>query len=186
MDKIYISGTGRCGTTFLIKLFTFLKFNTGYTKESYTRSIIKNCNAGMEKRYNDNYHVLKNPDFINKIETIVSDKSIHIEAFIIPIRDYDASAKSRIKYGNQAGGLWNASDEKTQIEFYHSVMAKYIRHMVKHEIKTIFLDFDTMVKDKRYLFDKLNPILCKKGIEYVSFCHAYDEASSTSTPELKG
>ena len=183
MDKIYISGTGRCGTTFLIKLFTFLKFNTGYTKENYTRSIFKNCNSGMERRYNDNFHVLKNPNFINEIETIVADKCINIETFIIPIREYNASAQSRVKHNRLAGGLWNASDKKTQINFYHSVMAKYMYHMVKHEIKTIFLDFDAMVKDKQYLFEKLSPVLSKKGVDYTIFCNAYDEASSTSVPK---
>lgn len=34
-DKIYITGIGRCGTTFLIKLFSFLNFDTGYNKENY-------------------------------------------------------------------------------------------------------------------------------------------------------
>ena len=29
MEKILITGTGRCGTTFLIKLFSFLGYNTG-------------------------------------------------------------------------------------------------------------------------------------------------------------
>ena len=182
MSKIYISGTGRCGTTFLIKLFTFLNFNTGYTKQNYMRSIVKNCNSGMERRYNDNFHVLKNPNFINEIENIVTDKSIIIEAFIIPIRDYNVSAQSRVKYDRSAGGLWNASDKKTQIVFYHSVMAKYLYHMVKHEIKTIFLDFDAMVNDKQYLFEKLSPVLSKKGVDYTTFCNAYDEASYTSVP----
>lgn len=183
MYKIYITGTGRCGTTFLIKLFTFLKFDTGYTKENYARSIHKNCNSGMERRYKDNFHVLKNPSFIDQIETIVAEKSINIEAFIIPIREYKASVSSRLKHGKKPGGLWNASDEKSQIEFYNSIMAKYLYHMVKHEIKTIFLDFDAMVNDKQYLFDKLTPVLTKRNIDYTTFCNAYDEASITSAPK---
>ena len=183
MDKIYITGTGRCGTTFLIKLFTFLKFDTGYTKDNYARSIHKNCNSGMERLYKDNFHVLKSPVFIDQIGTIVADKSINIEAFIVPIREYDVSAQSRVNHGRRCGGLWNASDKKSQIEFYHSVMAKYLYHMVKHEIKTIFLDFDAMVNDKQYLFDKLTPVLSKRNIDYTTFCTAYDEASITSKPK---
>lgn len=183
MNKIYITGTGRCGTTFLIKLFTFLKFNTGYTKENYMRSISSNCNSGMERNYKDKFHVLKNPNFINQVETILEDKTIHVEAFIIPVREYKASASSRVKHGKGCGGLWNATDEKSQINFYHSVMAEYIYHMVKHEIKTIFLDFDAMVKDKQYLFDKLSPILSKNDIDHTTFCTAHDEASNTSAPK---
>jgi len=45
MEKIFITGTGRCGTTFLIKLFTFLNFNTGFNKSNYQRFIFSHCNA---------------------------------------------------------------------------------------------------------------------------------------------
>ena len=47
-NKILISGTGRCGTTFLIKLFTFLEMDTGYSRENYEKHISTNCNSGME------------------------------------------------------------------------------------------------------------------------------------------
>ena len=49
MEKILITGTGRCGTTFLIKLFSFLDFNTGYNRNNYKLSIYSNCNSGMER-----------------------------------------------------------------------------------------------------------------------------------------
>ena len=39
MEKILITGTGRCGTTFLIKLFSFLEFDTGFTKNDYNKYI---------------------------------------------------------------------------------------------------------------------------------------------------
>ena len=37
-----ITGTGRCGTTFLIKLFSFLEFNTGFNRENYNNFIFNN------------------------------------------------------------------------------------------------------------------------------------------------
>jgi hypothetical protein len=51
MNKILITGTGRCGTTFLIKLFSFLNFNTGFNKDNYKVFIFSNCNSGLEKNY---------------------------------------------------------------------------------------------------------------------------------------
>ncbi len=54
MEKILITGTGRCGTTFLIKLFSFLDFNTGYNRDNYNSSISVNCNSSMERSYKDN------------------------------------------------------------------------------------------------------------------------------------
>lgn len=68
MAKILITGTGRCGTTFLIKLFTFLGFDTGFNETNYNNSISSNCNSGMEKKYTDRRSVLKNPTFMSDIK----------------------------------------------------------------------------------------------------------------------
>ena len=66
----------------------------------------------MERNYNDDYYILKNPLFMMDIENIVKDTSIKIKNIIIPIRDLKMSAKSRVSHGNlESGGLWNANDE---------------------------------------------------------------------------
>ena len=48
MEKILITGTGRSGTTFLIKIFSFLDFDTGFNINNYKKYIFSNCNSGME------------------------------------------------------------------------------------------------------------------------------------------
>jgi hypothetical protein len=180
MEKIYITGTGRCGTTFLIKLFSFLNFDTGYNKDNYTNYISENCNSGMERKYNDDYHIIKNPNIIYNISLILQDTSIKIKLIIIPIRNYKLSAISRTNHKNKTGGLWNANDEKTQIQFYNKIISNYIFFMTKYEINTIFLDFDKMVNDKSYLFDKLKFIFHEKNINFDMFSSIYDEVSLTS------
>ena len=180
MEKVYITGTGRCGTTFLIKLFSFLNFNTGFNKSNYAKDIFSHCNSGMENAYNSVYDVVKNPTIIHNIKTIVADPKVHITAVIIPIRDYKASAASRIKHGRRAGGLWNATDEASQISFYNTLISNYIYYMTKYEINTIFLDFDKMISDKTYLYDKLKPVLDTKNIDFETFSVEYDEATRTS------
>jgi len=182
MEKVLITGTGRCGTTFLIKLFSFLGFNTGYNRNNYKSSIQRNCNSGMERKYKDNYYILKNPTFMSDIENIVNDKSIIIKNVIIPIRDLKISAKSRVKYGYNAGGLWSAKDELSQINFYKDILANYIFISTKYNINTIFIDFDTMINDKTYLFNKLKIILDEKNIGLEEFSLVYDEVSSSSKP----
>lgn len=182
MEKILITGTGRCGTTFLIKLFSFLDFNTGFNRNNYNEFIFSNCNSGMEKEYTDNYYVIKNPIFITNIEEIVKDTSIIIKNVIIPIRDLNMSAKSRVKHGNEAGGLWNAQDEFSQIEFYKNILTNYIYISTKYHINTIFIDFDKMINDKTYLFNKLKNILDEKNIDLETFSRVYDEVSLTSKP----
>ena len=78
MEKILITGTGRCGTTFLIKLFSFLDFDTGYDRSNYKKHISSNCNSGMERNCKENYYILKNPHFIRNIRAILEEKSVII------------------------------------------------------------------------------------------------------------
>jgi hypothetical protein len=178
-EKILITGTGRCGTTFLIKLFSFLEFNTGYTKETYENFMHFNCNAGLERPYNADYYVLKNPKFIMNIENIIMDKSIKIKKVIIPIRDFVLSARSRVKHGDKNGGLWNAHNEESQIIYYKDIMTNYLYYMVKFEIPTIFIDFDRMVNDKVYLYNKLKCIFDEKDITFDLYSKVYDEVTIT-------
>lgn len=180
MEKILITGTGRCGTTFLIKLFSFLDFNTGYNRINYSDFIFSNCNSGMEKDYTDNYYILKNPKFISNIKNILDDKSIIIKTVIIPIRDFKVSAASRVKYANDNGGLWNANDELSQIQYYNTIITNYIYYMTKYDINTIFIDFDKMINDKKYLFNKIKSILDEKNINFDKFSNVYDGTTVTS------
>ncbi len=184
MEKILITGTGRCGTTFLIKLFSFLNFNTGFDRQNYKLSISVNCNSGMERNYTDNYYILKNPTFIKDIDNIVMNKSIKIKYVIIPIRDLKLSAISRVNHGKgKDGGLWNAIDETSQINFYKNILTNYLLISTKHEINTIFIDFDKMINDKQYLFNKLENILNEKNIEFETFSCVFDEVSLNSKPK---
>ena len=52
--------------------------------------------------------------------------------------------------------------------------------MTKYDIPTIFLDFDRMVQDKTYLFEKLQNILIEKHVDFALFSSVYDEVSRTS------
>ena len=183
MDKILITGTGRCGTTFLIKLFSFLEFDTGFDRETYKESIFSNCNSGMERNYKENYYIIKNPNFILNIGTIIKDTTINVKYVIIPIRDYKLSAISRVKNKNDPGGMWFAKDEKSQILFYNQIISNYVYLMTKYDINTIFIDFDKMINDKNYLFDKLKIILDEKNIDLDLFSKIYDEVSLTSKPK---
>lgn len=180
MEKIFITGTGRCGTTFLIKLFSFLNFDTGYDRENYKKSISPNCNSGMERMYRDKFYIIKNPRIISNISYIVHDKNVKIKTIIIPIRNYELSALSRVNHGRQNGGLWNAVNQKTQIEFYNKIIANYVYYMTKYEINTIFLDFDKMTTDKSYLFDRIKHILGEKNISFEIYSSVYDEVTLTS------
>ncbi len=92
------------------------------------------------------------------------------------------SAISRTKYAKFHGGLWNANNEITQIKYYKELLTHYICCMTKYDINTIFIDFDKMINDKLYLFNKIKTILDEKNISYEAFCDVHDEVSLTSKP----
>lgn len=196
---------------FFNKNIYFLDFDTGFTKDNYKNYIFINCNAGMEKIYNDTPYIIKSPSFLENINSIINDENIIIKYFIIPIRDYKLSSQSRVKnelnyhlyekvnevldvpegFVNASdeisqilhkvvpGGLVNASDESSQILYYKESISNYIFYMTKYNINTIFIDFDEMIINKKYLFDKLINILNEKNIDFDFFCQIYDDVSKT-------
>ena len=92
------------------------------------------------------------------------------------------SAKSRVKHNKSNVGLLDATDEESQINYYNKVLANYMYLMTKHDIDTILIDFDRMISDKAYLFNKIKSILDEKNIRFETFCNVYDEVSLTSKP----
>jgi len=182
MEKILITGTGRCGSTFLMKIFSFLGFHTGYNRENYMYFIPPGQKEGLEKTHRQEYYISKNPQFLTYLNDILNDEKIIIKQVLLIVRDFESSAKSRYKNGNKVGGLWKATDVETQVRFYEKIISNYIYVMTKHEINTTFINFDRMVNDKKYLFFKIKDILDEKNIDFDTFSKVYDEAELTSKP----
>lgn len=171
--KVYITGTGRSGTTFLIILLTHLNLDTGFKPGNFITAIDKKCNSGMEKKYNSQPYIIKNPNFMQTFHSIVEE--IDVDHVFIPIRNYEDAASSRERFGNGAGGLWGAENKEQQVIFYHKIMAEYLLWMTRYDIPTTFIDFDRMVSSSEYLYEKLKPIL--KDISYDVFKIAYMKAT---------
>jgi len=97
---------------------------------------------------------------------------------------YCIRKKSRTSWCESwGGGLWNASTEDEQLEFYHTLMANYIYLMTKYNIPTIFINFERMITDKQYLFTILRSVLEEKQIDFDLFSTIYDDVSRTSKPK---
>ena len=99
------------------------------------------------------------------------------------IRNIKESAISRVKNKNKPGGLQCAKDELSQINFYNQTLTNYLYISTKYDIKTIFIDFEKMINNKLYLFNKLKIILDEKNIDLKKFNLVYDEVSITSKPK---
>ena len=180
--RISITGTGRCGTTFIMLILTHLKLRVGFSIDNIDKNITKTCNSGLEKFWTDGTYIVKDISIIkipNQVVQTLKDHSLELEHVFIPIRNYEDSAKSRFSLGGGAGGLWphgRAVDVKSQKEFFYEVMSEYLYAMTVHDIPTTFINFDKMVESPKYLYEKLQPVLLK-DISFEEFEISYNFAS---------
>lgn len=183
LGKILITGTGRCGTTFLMRLFTLLNLDTGYSSNNINNSIFSNCNSGMEKEWNAKHRIIKNPRFAVTLN-VFKQNNVKIDYIIMPIRNLDDAAQSRVNHGNHAGGLiYNSRDKNEQIQCYYKMISEVICYTILNDTPLILLNFDKMTTDDSYLYDKLLPVL--DNISYEDFQNAYDKATNLSKPKNK-
>lgn len=179
--KLYIGGTGRSGTTFLILILSLLGVDPNSNGERALKQIPSGKSGfevGEHTPEKDIPYIVKSPGYITKIDAIVQKH--HIDYFIIPIRNYKDAAKSRDNIGaGIPGGLWAATNAEEQELFYYKIMAEYLYKMTVYDVPTIFINFDKMVSDDKYLFDKLKPVL--KDRSYEEFKVAYDKATKHQT-----
>ncbi len=181
MEKILITGTGRSGTTFLMIILTLLNMDTGFNKENYEEYISTNCNSGLENFIDVPYQIIKKPSFIYEIENMIIKDNLKIKYVIIPIRDNQQVSLSRKNNKNYNGGLWNAIDYESQIIFNNKIIYDYICNMTKYDIPTIFLNFEKMINDSKYLYEKLKPIL--ENTTFDDFNNAFNLATENQKKE---
>jgi hypothetical protein len=188
--KIIVSGTGRAGTTFIMKIFSFLGLDTGFNPKRFEKHVDPVANAGMElyigfiKGYRVPY-ILKSPAFIEHIHKVL--EKTKIDYMIIPLRDFEDSAQSRFRLKDNVtncGALWNATDVESQKMFYHKILSDYLLAMVQYDIPTIFIDFKRMIVDEKYLFEKLKPIMDQHNKPFDDFRKAYWMSSVSSSPNV--
>jgi len=178
-EKILITGTGRAGTTFLVRLMTLLKLQTGFGIEKTVRQNTPH-NAGMELKVGqDGATIVKNPTFIEDLAGIHKRYDIYV---IIPIRTVKEAAQSRVKNGKASGGLWNAKDQVSQENVLNSLLVKGLTDIVQNDIPHVFIDFHRMIKSPEYLFGKLEYVMTKYGVTYEAFYTQYVAASNESRP----
>jgi hypothetical protein len=163
--KVIITGTGRAGTTFLVRLLTELGLDTGYTQRNWSRDYFVHCDAGLEHNLTDPRapYIVKNPALCETLESILADGHIVIDHAFIPIRELDAAASSRIRVGgaNESvpGGLLKNSDPALQKSVLAEMFHQLVHTLVARDIPHTFLLFPRFACDADYAYARLRPIL---------------------------
>jgi len=190
-DSIFITGTGRCGTTFLVALFTLIGMDTGFTLETLKENIHDKSKGGLEQNPRK-YKITKNPAFIFTMEQYILECKQVPKLVIIPVRRFSEAVESRYKNTDEqgllnepipkekyaskgAGGLWNANTKEEQMLFYNKCMAEYIQIMTCYGIPTKFIDFHHMTTNSRYLYESLKDVI-ESDVTYEKFNECYNQA----------
>ena len=120
--KIVITGPGRSGTTFLVKLFTFAGFATGFSEEFIESSASADVgwadtpggdatqNLGLEHPVDainsSRLEVLKSPEWSLRLEDLESMRNIYdLDVYlVVPVRNTSDIARSRIRRASPTFG----------------------------------------------------------------------------------
>jgi hypothetical protein len=95
---LIIAGTGRAGTSFLVRYLTELGLDTTLARNGECSGWNSEANAGLEELPifgNDLPYVVKSPWISECVEQILANKRLKVDAFIVPVRDLVESATSR-------------------------------------------------------------------------------------------
>ena len=193
-NHVIITGTGRTGTSFLVQLLTRLGLDTGFTVEDLDKNLDSIGRAGLESNIRDEQaaYIVKSPNISNYIEEILENPKIKLDLVIIPIRDIEEAAESRVKvskdnlkqkgvfsqiFGSKrghAGGMIKTSNAEKQ----QTILLKSLSHLLvqcaKHDQPISLIHYPRLMDDAPYLYRKLNPILGE--ITEAAFVEAHQKA----------
>lgn len=182
--KVIITGTGRAGTTFLVRLLTELGLDTGYTRRNWSRDYYTHCDAGLEHDLAkpDLPYIVKNPALCEKLESILAEGLIAVDHAYIPVRELEAVACSRIRVGGAdgsvPGGLLKTSDPRQQKAVLAEMFHQLVLTLVAHEIPHTFLHFPRFACDADYAYARLGFLL--GGIPRETFHEAFARVADPS------
>jgi hypothetical protein len=185
-NKILITGTGRSGTSFLIQLMSFLDMDTGYDKdvtyEQHPPHNIRNINAGLETQplSNKKVRIHKAPGFALEIDSII--KNHKLDHVIVPIRNLQDSANSRVK----AGLLWGGSNDlQSQINYNSKLLYNLTHSLVRDDIPHTFIPFPEFIYDENIIYDKLEWLFKEYSISKEEYLSVFNKLSDTDKISFK-
>jgi hypothetical protein len=157
--KIIIAGTGRAGTTLLVQILTDLGLDTGFVPHS---AINARSRAGLESRVDETSHrIVKDPGLSLHLGRLIEEGQVSIEHVIVPVRDLDIAAASRIRatrYGMEPtarGGLFGTRRATNQKEALALLFYQLFDTITRYDLPHTLLRFPRFAQDWQYTYEKL-------------------------------
>ena len=184
-NHLIIAGTGRAGTSFLVRYLTELGLDTTLSRHGDRADWDVEANAGLESPlvFGDNLpYVVKSPWISEYIDQILGEKRFKIDAFVVPVRDLVEAATSRVvleqrsihqhnpwmadrldrtweTYGHTAGGLVYSLNPLDQARLLAVQFHRLVLKASEAGVPIVFPVFPRIATDWEYLHKCLRPIL---------------------------
>lgn len=182
---LLIAGTGRAGTSFLVRYLTGFGLDTHLTRVGDATSWSDRANAGLEDWPRtdmiDLPYVIKSPWTYQLIDDLLGSRRIVLDTVIIPLRNLVEAASSRVvidfqslhdscewlsdvqrtweDWGHVPGGIVYSLNPMDQARLLAVGFHHLLERLVAAEIPIIFLSFPRMARDPDYLFHALSRVL---------------------------
>jgi hypothetical protein len=196
---LLIAGTGRAGTSFLVRYLAELGLDTHLGRAGDNPTWDEDANAGLENLplldpNADLPYVVKSPWLYQLIDEVLTTDMIAIDAVVIPVRDLAEAAASRSILEQRSilqGAPWMVRLERSWEEWGHvpggavyslnpidqgRLLAVGFHHLVQRlvaaSVPVVFLAFPKFVEDPSYLFSKLGPLL-PPSVDHGAACAAH-------------
>jgi hypothetical protein len=179
---IFIAGTGRAGTSFLVQYLNACGLETTLALHPDGK-LDEHANAGLEDYPTKGArlpYVMKSPWLYEFVDEMLARDDLVIDAVIMPMRDIVEAAASRSilemgarfrdervaddirhweTWGSTPGGVVFSLNPIDQARILALGFHETIRALVKKKIPILFVDFPTMIQDSEYLWSALEPLL---------------------------
>lgn len=184
---LLIAGTGRAGTSFLVRYLAGLGLDTHLARYGDAAFWDAEANAGLEDPPvavpwpAALPYVVKSPWLHEHIDEILDCTTIKLDAVIVPVRPLDEAAASRIvvelraihervpsmaelrrswqhRSGAVGGGVFSLHP-LDQARVLAVGFHHLVERLVRADVPLVLLDFPRLVLDAEYVFAKLAPLL---------------------------
>jgi hypothetical protein len=159
--KVVITGTGRAGTTVLVQILSDLGLDTGFSPD---HRVDDRVHAGLEfKIQSPNApRIIKDPNLSRRLGALLDSGAVEIEHVIVPVRDLDVAAASRVRntrYGSDLhtfGGLFGTARATRQQEALALLFYELFWTIARHELPHTLLVFPRFLDDWEYTYRRLS------------------------------